>query len=100
MLLQEFAAEDGDRFTAQVDSIPVYLDVHDSAAARELVPDQIGFAQVALPVGAEAAVGGAGDGVFADPDAGGEEARDEISPPGAGARGDDHTPGSNIPQQR
>ena len=66
------------RVAAEVHAIAAQLAVDHAAAGRDLVADELGFAQTLGPVGGEGTVGRAGDGVFVNSGAGGEEAGDEV----------------------
>jgi hypothetical protein len=85
----QFCFKNCGRLPAEEDAIWANGNAEDAAAGGGLVGEHFGFAELGGPVGGEAAVGGAGDGVFGDADGGGEEAGDEIEIGGLGARGDD-----------
>jgi hypothetical protein len=74
----EFAAQRGDGLAAQFDAISCEAQVQPAAASRSLVGNNLLFAEARDPVGCEAAVRGAGDGIFIDAEVGIEAARDDV----------------------
>ncbi len=76
-----------------MDAIALDAHAHYAAAGRGLVGEELRLAEARLPEGAEADVGGAGDGILIDAGTGSEEAGDEIVIAGAAAGDDDTTDG-------
>src|SRR4051812_24260515 len=68
------AAHDGDAATEQIDAVAIEAHADGAAARRRLVTDEFVLAEARGPVGAEGAVGRAGDRILPDARRGGEEA--------------------------
>src|SRR5690606_21555656 len=98
--VEELAAQYRDGAAAEVDAVAVDGDAYDPPARGCLVGVELVASQELLPERAEHAVRGAGDRVFVDTDARGEEAGDEVEFLAVGPRGHDDAPCIDASQER